>query len=266
MHRPAGGYGTPGPSVPGMDVDRFRQARSEGLRHWLSNLQNSGLIVRAVPHVPVCAGLSENAIERLCPVFVFRSPGDGGPIPLEGCETERPGKQENDMVLEAACPVCLENYKRDDRIRRLPCRHAFHADCVATWLHRSTCCPMCKQRVDKPSSAATLTDTALVPPAPSHDVEVPEDDGEDLGMREQHASPTLPAEPARTLYPDGSLSRPDSTIYGGLDRMEALRRTRIWAPEDVRRAIARDRAFRPWKRLGFFFRSRSNRVRPNQLR
>jgi len=43
-----------------------------------------------------------------------------------------------------ACTICLDDYEVGDRLRCLPCGHAFHADCIAKWLiERSATCPLC---------------------------------------------------------------------------------------------------------------------------
>ncbi|KXS10874.1 hypothetical protein M427DRAFT_36481 [Gonapodya prolifera JEL478] len=46
------------------------------------------------------------------------------------------------------CAVCLQRFKPTERVRRLPCSHDFHADCVDPWLlDVSALCPLCKQDV-----------------------------------------------------------------------------------------------------------------------
>ncbi|KAK1443761.1 hypothetical protein BgAZ_206370 [Babesia gibsoni] len=42
------------------------------------------------------------------------------------------------------CTICLEQYTRGDRIRRLACAHGYHKVCIDEWLTRSTMCPICK--------------------------------------------------------------------------------------------------------------------------
>lgn len=42
------------------------------------------------------------------------------------------------------CSICLEQYTRGDRIRRLACTHGYHKVCIDEWLMRSTMCPICK--------------------------------------------------------------------------------------------------------------------------
>lgn len=48
------------------------------------------------------------------------------------------------------CAVCQCDYEEGDRLTHLPCRHAFHRDCVEKWLDSySRHCPVCKETVCK---------------------------------------------------------------------------------------------------------------------
>jgi len=46
------------------------------------------------------------------------------------------------------CSICLTSFEVNDRIRILPCKHAFHKDCIDHWFQQSTLCPMCKHSLD----------------------------------------------------------------------------------------------------------------------
>ncbi|KAF5406058.1 E3 ubiquitin-protein ligase RNF13 [Paragonimus heterotremus] len=47
------------------------------------------------------------------------------------------------------CPICLEDYKERDKLRLLPCHHAFHTQCIDPWLLRNRRrCPVCNQTVE----------------------------------------------------------------------------------------------------------------------
>ncbi|KAH8861996.1 RING-H2 finger protein ATL10 [Schistosoma japonicum] len=42
------------------------------------------------------------------------------------------------------CEICLIEYQNKDRLRHLPCGHAFHVKCIDAWLKQSTTCPKCR--------------------------------------------------------------------------------------------------------------------------
>ncbi|KAH7441999.1 hypothetical protein KP509_03G066200 [Ceratopteris richardii] len=46
----------------------------------------------------------------------------------------------------ADCAVCLCEFEGEDRLRLLPkCSHAFHMDCIDTWLLSHSNCPLCRR-------------------------------------------------------------------------------------------------------------------------
>lgn len=42
------------------------------------------------------------------------------------------------------CNICLEDYMDGEVLRKLPCRHIYHRDCVDTWFKRRSICPTCR--------------------------------------------------------------------------------------------------------------------------
>ena len=55
-------------------------------------------------------------------------------------EEEKKEKDERD-----ACAICLVNLENNDKIRRLPCKHLFHSDCVMNWFKERMSCPVCRK-------------------------------------------------------------------------------------------------------------------------
>jgi hypothetical protein len=73
------------------------------------------------------AGVDQAFIDAL-PVFQYRSVV-GGKDPFD-------------------CAVCLCEFSADDQLRLLPkCSHAFHLECIDTWLLSHSTCPLCRRSV-----------------------------------------------------------------------------------------------------------------------
>ncbi|XP_068645843.1 RING-H2 finger protein ATL16-like [Aristolochia californica] len=75
-------------------------------------------------------GLDESVIQSI-PIFQFK----------KGVED---GKEKN----LSECAVCLNEFQEEERLRLLPdCSHAFHIDCIDTWLQSNANCPLCRSSI-----------------------------------------------------------------------------------------------------------------------
>jgi len=50
---------------------------------------------------------------------------------------------------QTTCMVCLAEFTAGEEVRKLPCNHVFHCECIDEWLRRCTDCPICKANVDR---------------------------------------------------------------------------------------------------------------------
>ena len=46
------------------------------------------------------------------------------------------------------CPICLETFRGEDKVKVLPCGHLFHEKCASSWIvDVRGICPLCRQGV-----------------------------------------------------------------------------------------------------------------------
>ncbi|CAN6252997.1 unnamed protein product [Urochloa humidicola] len=81
------------------------------------------------------AGVDQAFIDAL-PVFLYRN--------VVGATGK--GEADGDGKDPFDCAVCLCEFADDDQLRLLPnCSHAFHLECIDTWLLSHSTCPLCRR-------------------------------------------------------------------------------------------------------------------------
>jgi hypothetical protein len=45
---------------------------------------------------------------------------------------------------QGECGVCLDGFAEGERLKAMPCSHAYHESCIVRWLGVSRLCPLCR--------------------------------------------------------------------------------------------------------------------------
>ncbi|XP_014468897.1 PREDICTED: E3 ubiquitin-protein ligase Arkadia-like isoform X2 [Dinoponera quadriceps] len=61
---------------------------------------------------------------------------------------KRVKKVENGDDATEKCTICLSEFEDCENVRRLPCMHLFHIDCVDQWLCTNKRCPICRVDIE----------------------------------------------------------------------------------------------------------------------
>ena len=49
--------------------------------------------------------------------------------------------------IDDKCIICQYEFKSNEKVKVLPCKHCFHPDCIDEWLKNQKACPYCKTEV-----------------------------------------------------------------------------------------------------------------------
>ncbi|KAF7703162.1 E3 ubiquitin-protein ligase RNF13 [Silurus meridionalis] len=94
------------------------------------------------------------------------------------------------------CAICLDEYEEGEKLRVLPCSHAYHCKCVDPWLTKTKrTCPVCKQKV-VPAGSESDSDS---------------DSGGDESDEVSESTPLLRPNPSRVRTPSLTSAHTAST-------------------------------------------------------
>ncbi|XP_057548810.1 E3 ubiquitin-protein ligase SDIR1-like isoform X2 [Amaranthus tricolor] len=119
-----------------------------------------------VSNVP---SMSEEEINSL-PVHKYKVTGPESdtlqPPETSASSTSAENKQDADSAKlseeDLTCTICLEQVKRGELLRTLPCLHQFHVNCIDPWLCQQGTCPVCKLKVGSEMGDQALDRTAVI--------------------------------------------------------------------------------------------------------
>lgn len=83
-------------------------------------------VVEAFPswRVPRVETMKPKAMKAMCD-FLFKDNKHEAPI-----EADEIRAAITKHISHSPCPICLEPFKAEDRVTRLPCKHTFHTSCA----------------------------------------------------------------------------------------------------------------------------------------
>lgn len=109
-------------------------------------------------------------------------------------------KKGESLIESGDCSVCLSEFEEDEILRVLPkCSHAFHIDCIDTWLRSHKNCPLCRAPIVRESIILEAEEEESVPPtnnnnnnsaSPENSSAVGDDDDEVVLSDHRHSSST----------------------------------------------------------------------------
>lgn len=53
------------------------------------------------------------------------------------------------------CAVCAEGLRLGAEVKRIPCGHVFHHDCISRWLSVNYSCPLCREMCPPPGKLSS---------------------------------------------------------------------------------------------------------------
>ncbi|KAJ8479515.1 hypothetical protein OPV22_023242 [Ensete ventricosum] len=142
-----------------------------GLSNHLHDVSGDSIPLLLLAAAAASIAYLRSRLLRLLPLFLSSSPADADPepsvgsglaglvvladhlasnrsFPYDSCSSEG-------EVRRAECAVCLCGLADGDRVRRLPCRHVFHGECLEGWLHHlNLTCPLCRSELAAPELRA----------------------------------------------------------------------------------------------------------------
>ncbi|URE05107.1 RING-H2 finger protein [Musa troglodytarum] len=124
------------------------------------------------------------------------------------------------------CAVCLCEFEADDKLRLLPkCSHAFHLDCIDTWLLSHSACPLCRRSLIGNVSPTTGCSPIVLglgsgSESPRESGSAEEEGGKAVAVSEASETEVAPVKLGkyRSVDVDGTVSEGDSAANSNLDQ------------------------------------------------
>uniref|UniRef100_A0A1J3DU32 RING-type E3 ubiquitin transferase n=1 Tax=Noccaea caerulescens TaxID=107243 RepID=A0A1J3DU32_NOCCA len=63
---------------------------------------------------------------------------------IEALETFEVGSSEKEGEMVVVCAVCKDSMVKGETVKKLPCGHCYHGNCIVPWLGTRNSCPVCR--------------------------------------------------------------------------------------------------------------------------
>ncbi|MCD7472068.1 hypothetical protein HAX54_012956 [Datura stramonium] len=105
---------------------------------------------------PRVIGVPAMLVEELNALPVYNYEGTGlerEDAPMQQASSSSASPEESQMIeitedggssADLICSICMDEVKKGELIRNLPCSHQFHIGCIDKWLRMNASCPICK--------------------------------------------------------------------------------------------------------------------------
>lgn len=108
--------------------------------------------------------LTSEALDAIITQLMENNPNNHRPVPApeELVQSLPRSKVAVDSeLLTKDCAVCKDEFEVNQEVITLPCKHAFHTDCILPWLQTSGTCPVCRHQL-----VAQPAEHGVPPPGP----------------------------------------------------------------------------------------------------
>ena len=75
---------------------------------------------------------------------------------------------------DTICIICREEMTGDNQVKKLPCDHIFHKNCLRSWFQRQQTCPTCRTQVLRLNPVPHLNNVPIVNPPQQQPQHVPQ--------------------------------------------------------------------------------------------
>ncbi|KAK0590276.1 hypothetical protein LWI29_024819 [Acer saccharum] len=152
-------------------------------------------------------------------------------------------KKGDGLIEGSDCSVCLSEFEEDESLRLLPkCSHAFHVQCIDTWLRSHSNCPLCRANIffisASPPQLAPQPITAETPPnhsqGTSEEIAATQDRERDVGEEDHQETiqnnDLIPKNPQVRAFSD----------LGNLQGRDIVIEIRDEGCQEIRRSVSMD--------------------------